>query len=130
MSADEVIAVTERLLGSVAAGDFNAYAALSDEALTCIEPETQGQIVEGLAFHRHFFDLGRGAGRPAEPPLKQSIVNRPVVRMLGRDHALIVYVRVMQNNGAVSTAEETRVWRRDPTTKAWKNIHFHRSSRL
>ena len=45
--------------------------------------------------------------------------------MLGSDHALIVYVRVTQSDGKISTANETRVWKR--VGGGWKNLHFHRS---
>ena len=128
MEAQSVIEATEKLLGAVAANDYATYAALSDASLTCVEPETQGHVVEGLAFHKHFFDLARL--QPAATSDKQNIVVQPIVRMLGSEHALIVYVRVTQNAGKVSLAEETRVWRRDAVTKQWKNIHFHRSSRL
>jgi len=126
---DEIIRATTRLLGAVGTGDFDVYSELSDATLTCIEPETQGNIISGLAFHKHFFDLGRDS-KPAYPTPKLNTIASPHVRMLGPDHALIVYVRVIQQGDKVSTAEETRVWRKDPSTKAWKNIHFHRSSRL
>lgn len=128
-AADEVIAATERLLGAVAANDYATYEALSDASLTCVEPETHGQIVVGLAFHKHFFGLKPATAGNAGSD-KQNIVCRPLVRMLGPDHALIVYVRITQNAGKVSLAEETRVWRRDTLSKQWKNVHFHRSSRL
>lgn len=45
--------------------------------------------------------------------------------MLGPDHALISYVRITQAGDKISTAQETRVWRRE--NGQWKNVHFHRS---
>ena len=123
----EIIAVTERLLNAVGAGDFATYAQLSDAALTCIEPETCGTIVEGLAFHKHFFP------KTALPGLlpKQNHVSAARVHVLGPDAAVIAYVRVIQGPGdKVVTAEETRAWRRDRVGGQWKDIHFHRSSRL
>ena len=106
----EIIAATERLLGAVGAGNYAAYEKLSSSDLTCVEPETQGHIVTGLGFHKHFFDLAKGSGT-ASPPT-QNIIVSPHVRMLGPDHALIVYVRVTQSGGSVSTANETRLWKR------------------
>ena len=129
MAEAEVLKATTRLLGAVGAGDYETYARLSDASLTAVEPETQGNIVEGLAFHKYYFDLAR-AHQPVRPPPAQNIVSSPVVRMLGPDHALVVYIRLTQKGDKVSTAEETRVWKRDPASKEWKNIHFHRSSRL
>lgn len=130
MSAeDAIIKATTRLLGAVGTGDYEEYLRLSDPTLTCVEPETQGNIIEGLAFHKYFFDLGR-AHKPVRPDPKLNTVSSPHVRMLGPDHALIVYIRVIQQGGKISTSEETRVWKRDPVSKEWKNVHFHRSSKL
>ena len=124
---DDVIDATARLLNAVHAGDYATYSQLSDTSLTAVEPETQGHIISGLGFHKHFFDLARGAS-PSAKPLTTSTICSPHVRMLGPDHACIVYIRVTQSGGKVTTAEETRVWRRDG--KQWKNVHFHRSSKL
>ena len=52
MAEEEVVAATRRLLAAVGAGDYAAYESLSSEDLTCVEPETQGHIVEGLGFHK------------------------------------------------------------------------------
>ena len=43
---DEIIRATTRLLGAVGTGDFDVYSELSDATLTCIEPETQGIILD------------------------------------------------------------------------------------
>ena len=126
---DEIIAATTRLLGTVAAGDYTAYSQMVDPTLTCIEPETNGNIIVGLPFHKYFFDLAR-AHQPVAPTPKLNTVCSPHVRMLGPDHALIVYVRVIQQGDKISTGEETRVWKRDPVSKEWRNVHFHRSSKL
>lgn len=125
MAEREITELTAQLLDACAAGDFATYERLSDAQLTCIEPETLGSVVQGLAFHRHFFP----ASKPAARPVKQNTVAQPVVQMLGPDAAVIAYVRVIQGPGdKVASAEETRVWRR--VGGQWKNVHFHRSSRL
>ena len=77
--------------------------------------------------HKYFLDLAKSAppkSGPAQPPTLNTVVS-PHVRMLGSDHALIVYVRVTQSDGKISTANETRVWKR--VGGGWKNLHFHRS---
>lgn len=62
MSESEIIAATEKLLAAASAGDVATYASLSAESLTAIEPETQGTVVTGLAFHKHM--LNRNAISP------------------------------------------------------------------
>ena len=52
----EIIAATEKLLAAASAGDVATYASLSAESLTAIEPETQGTVVTGLAFHKHMLN--------------------------------------------------------------------------
>jgi hypothetical protein len=75
---------------------------------------------------RHFFDLSKSQPPSTTPgPPTQNTVVSPVVRMLGADHAMVVYVRVTQSGSNVSTANETRLWKR--VGGQWKNIHFHRS---
>ena len=123
----EIIAVTAKLLAAASAGDYTSYSQLSDPSLTAIEPETQGTVIEGLAFHKCVFDSIAHAnkGKPPGPPSLNSI-GRPHVRMLGPNHAVICYLRVTQNGLNFSAAQETRVWQREGAGQ-WKNVHFHRS---
>jgi calcium/calmodulin-dependent protein kinase (CaM kinase) II len=97
--------------------------------MTAFEPEAIGNLVEGLDFHKFYFDNLK--------PLRSnntnvSIVN-PYVHLLGEDAAAIAYVKVVQSidkNGIPHTeqSEETRIWhRRDGR---WVNVHFHRSAAL
>ncbi len=59
----ELLQLNQKLLECIAQGDWAAYQELCDPSLTAIEPESHGQIVEGLAFHRFYFDLGGIRGR-------------------------------------------------------------------
>ncbi len=52
----ELIELTRRLLKSISDRDWDAYAALCEADLTCFEPEAKGAFVEGLEFHRFYFD--------------------------------------------------------------------------
>ena len=120
----ELLAVNERLLASIAARDWEAYQSLCDASLSAFEPEARGQLVEGLAFHKYYFDLG-GAKTPSNVTICS-----PHVRMLGTDAAVVSYVRLVQYvdaSGAAQTAksEETRVWQR--RDGRWQHVHFHRS---
>jgi calcium/calmodulin-dependent protein kinase (CaM kinase) II len=44
----EVLGLTERLLNSIAAGDWATYEELCAPDMTCFEPEARGHLVEGL----------------------------------------------------------------------------------
>ena len=51
--AQEALKANERLLASIAAGDYGGYASLCDEDITCFDiSETKGNLVHGLAFHK------------------------------------------------------------------------------
>ena len=120
----ELLQLNQRLLDSIAAGDWNTYQALCDPALTAFEPEALGQLVEGLEFHHFYFKLG-GARGPSH-----TTICAPRVRILG-DVALVTYIRLNQrrgDDGAPATAgfTETRLWQRQDGR--WRHVHFHRSA--
>uniref|UniRef100_A0A8C7KNG6 calcium/calmodulin-dependent protein kinase n=1 Tax=Oncorhynchus kisutch TaxID=8019 RepID=A0A8C7KNG6_ONCKI len=52
----EIIKITEQLIEAVNNGDFEAYAKICDPCLTSFEPEALGNLVEGMDFHRFYFD--------------------------------------------------------------------------
>jgi calcium/calmodulin-dependent protein kinase (CaM kinase) II len=122
--ATELLQLTQRLLDSITTGDWATYQELCDPSLTAFEPEAPGQLVEGLAFHRYYFDLGGIRGR------HQTTLCAPRVRLLG-DVAVVAYVRLIQRLGPEGTAvtvasAETRVWQR--RDGRWRHVHFHRSA--
>jgi len=119
----EIVELTRRLLQAIAEKDWAAYQELCADDLTAIEPESLGQRVEGLEFHRFYFGLGGG--------IKAHLTSlcSPHVRLLG-DTAVISYVRLTQGvdaDGRPTTAgaAESRVWSRQ--SGRWKMVHFHRS---
>ncbi len=121
--AEELLRLNQRLLDAIADADWNTYAELCDPSLSCFEPEAAGQLVEGLAFHQFYFDLGARHGA------HHTTMCSPHVRLLG-DVAIVSYVRlnqrVQQDGTPVTRAfEETRVWQRQGGT--WRHVHFHRS---
>uniref|UniRef100_A0A5G2R2W2 calcium/calmodulin-dependent protein kinase n=1 Tax=Sus scrofa TaxID=9823 RepID=A0A5G2R2W2_PIG len=66
----EIIKITEQLIEAVNNGDFEAYAKICDPGLTSFEPEALGNLVEGMDFHRFYFEnceLGAGAGKRGRP---------------------------------------------------------------
>ena len=126
--AEDVLDLNRRLLTAVASGDWKTYCQLVAEDITCFEPEAKGQIIEGLPFHKFYFDLA--AGKPQGASHVTTTLASPVVKMLGDDVAVVCYVRLVQKLDAsgspvVSSGEETRVWVRMKT--GWKHVHFHRS---
>jgi calcium/calmodulin-dependent protein kinase (CaM kinase) II len=121
----ELLALNRRLLESIFAGDWATYEELCDPSLTCFEPETRGQWVEGMDFHHFYFKLGGGAANPA----LNITVSTPHVRVMG-DVAVISFIRLVQkldgSGSPVTTrSEETRVWQRQGGR--WRHVHFHRT---
>jgi hypothetical protein len=121
---NELLQLTQRLLDAITSGDWAAYQELCDPSLTAYEPEAPGQLVEGLAFHHFYFELGGVRGR------HQTTVCSPHVRLMG-DSAVVCYARLIQRVGpdgaAVTVATtETRVWQRQ--NGRWRHVHFHRSA--
>ncbi|XP_036719194.1 calcium/calmodulin-dependent protein kinase type II subunit beta isoform X2 [Balaenoptera musculus] len=120
----EIIKITEQLIEAVNNGDFEAYAKICDPGLTSFEPEALGNLVEGMDFHRFYFEnlLAKNS-----KPIHTTILN-PHVHVIGEDAACIAYIRLTQyidgqGRPRTSQSEETRVWhRRDGK---WQNVHFH-----
>jgi len=121
----DLIDLTRQLLDAIAAGDWQAYDDLCDASLTAFEPEARGHLVEGMDFHRYYFDLHAPTG-----PVNTTI-SSPHVRLLGDDSAVVSYVRLIQRlddqgNAQTIRFEETRVWHR--MAGRWQHVHFHRSA--
>jgi calcium/calmodulin-dependent protein kinase (CaM kinase) II len=120
----ELLELNQRLLESIAQADWSAYQELCDPSLTAFEPEAMGQLVEGMSFHRFYFDLGGVKGR------HRTTMCAPHVRVM-EDVAVVTYTRLVQcvgTDGAPVTiaSQETRVWQRQGSR--WKHVHFHRSA--
>jgi calcium/calmodulin-dependent protein kinase (CaM kinase) II len=121
--AQELLALNQKLLDAIAAGDWTTYQELCAADLTALEPEAHGLLVRGLPFHKFYFDLGGIRGR------HHTTMVEPDVRLMG-DVAVLAYVRLVQRVGADGTpltvaSSETRVWQR--INGRWKHVHFHRS---
>jgi ketosteroid isomerase-like protein len=121
----EILALNQRLLDAIAAADWKTYEELCDPQLTCFEPEARGHLVQGLAFHRFYFDLGGGSAA------RNTTIASPIVRFCGDDLAIVAYIRLTQKvgddgNPTTTAIEETRIWQRD--AGRWRHVHFHRST--
>ncbi|XP_078793784.1 calcium/calmodulin-dependent protein kinase type II subunit gamma isoform X6 [Oryzias latipes] len=120
----EIIKITEQLIEAINNGDFEAYTRICDPGLTSFEPEALGNLVEGMDFHKFYFEnlLSKNS-----KPVHTTLLN-PHVHLIGEDAACIAYIRLTQFVDSMgrprsSQSEETRVWhRRDGK---WLNVHFH-----
>ncbi|XP_070545092.1 calcium/calmodulin-dependent protein kinase type II delta chain-like isoform X17 [Ptychodera flava] len=122
----EIIKMTESLLDAITNGDYEAYTKICDPHLTCFEPEAMGNLVEGMEFHRFYFENVLSKNNRA----RNTTILNPHVHLLGEDAASIAYVRLTQfidRTGCPVTtqSEETRVWLKKDAK--WQNVHFHRS---
>nr|XP_056705143.1 calcium/calmodulin-dependent protein kinase type II subunit gamma isoform X21 [Euleptes europaea] len=120
----EIIKITEQLIEAINNGDFEAYTKICDPGLTSFEPEALGNLVEGMDFHKFYFEnlLSKNS-----KPIHTTILN-PHVHVIGDDAACIAYIRLTQyidgqGRPRTTQSEETRVWhRRDGK---WLNVHYH-----
>jgi len=122
-SMEELLKLNDRLLRCIAEADWGTYQELCDPTLTAFEPESQGQLVEGLDFHRFYFNLGGVKGA------HQTLMIAPHVRVMG-DVAVVAYIRLNQRLTAdreptTAAVQETRVWQKKDGK--WRHVHFHRS---
>lgn len=134
----EIIKVTEQLLSAITSGDFDTYTKLGDPKITCFEPESLGNLVEGMDFHKFYFDnwkLSRSdtvvtkMSGPHRSHINTTVLH-PTVHLMNDDAACIAYIRLtqfMDRDGTAKTIqhEETRVWHRK--NGRWVNVHIHRS---
>jgi calcium/calmodulin-dependent protein kinase (CaM kinase) II len=120
----ELLQLNQRLLESIASADWQSYQDLCDSTLSAFEPEAIGHLVEGMEFHRFYFERG-----PASKSQNTTMCS-PHVRVMD-DVAVVAYVRLIQRvtpEGKTVTvgSEETRVWHRQQGR--WMHVHFHRSA--
>ena len=128
MSVEETVAelleLSQQLLDSIAAADWETYQRLCDPTLSAFEPEARGHLIDGMDFHRFYFELGAG-----QSPSNTTIAT-PHVRLLGEQAAVVSCIRLVQyvdDQGQPQTSrfEETRVW--ELQEDGWRHVHFHRS---
>jgi len=120
----EIIKLTQQLISAITVRDYKTYSKLCDERITCFEPESKGNLVEGLDFHKYYFD-----NMVKDVPTNTTILS-PNVILLSEESACISYVCLVQkmvNGKPVTTQkEETRVWQKKGSR--WVCVHFHKSN--
>ena len=122
----EILAINQAMLESVATGDWEHYSKVCSPEISCFEAESEGHLVEGLAFHRYYFELPPSTNAPS--PVSVTMA-RPHLRWLSEDAVVLSYTRLTQklHNEEPITARccETRIWQR--SEGLWKQVHVHRS---
>lgn len=120
-----ILHLTHKLIESVVNSDWDTYSQLCADDLTAFEPEAEGHLVQGMPFHKHYFDM---KGKSPYSGVTTTLCS-PHIRVMG-DVAVIAYVRLTQRATAegdthTSTSRETRVWQQ--VDGSWRHVHFHRS---
>jgi hypothetical protein len=124
-----VLSINQELLDSIATGDYDVYKDLCADDLSCFEPESSGMFVEGLDFHKYYFDLGSKMDKPMIIP-KNITMSNPHIRWLGQEAVVVSYTRVDQTlteggQPITETMSETRIW--EVRDSALVHVHFHKS---
>ncbi|XP_065143767.1 calcium/calmodulin-dependent protein kinase type II subunit alpha isoform X8 [Paramisgurnus dabryanus] len=119
----EIIKVTEQLIEAISNGDFESYMKMCDPSVTAFEPEALGNLVEGLDFHRFYFE---NLWSKNSKPVHTTILN-PHIHVIGDEAACIAYIRITQYldiNGMPCTAqsEESRIWHRKDDKKLKRHL--------
>jgi calcium/calmodulin-dependent protein kinase (CaM kinase) II len=109
-------------LDSISTNDWITYETLCDTSLTCFEEEANGNLVQGLEFHKFYFDITKPKGEFKN----KSTMHDSIVRVMGKS-ALITYIRERKDiaSGTIERFKETRIW--ELIDGSWKHVHFHRN---
>jgi calcium/calmodulin-dependent protein kinase (CaM kinase) II len=126
----ELLKINQAMLNSAATGDWKTYSQFCSPELSCFEPETNGNLVEGLDFHHFYFsDIQNNYSPSANASLVVVTMVRPHLRWIGEDTVVLSYCRLtqrMQNGQPITTScTETRIWQCQDGN--WQQIHLHRS---
>ncbi|VDK28209.1 unnamed protein product [Gongylonema pulchrum] len=88
----EIVRVTQQLLDAISCKDYESYSRLCDPSMTCFEPEALGNLIEGMDFHKFYFDNNSGL---RGPKIHTTLLN-PNVHLMGDEGACIAYIRLTQ----------------------------------
>ncbi|VDO93552.1 unnamed protein product [Soboliphyme baturini] len=126
----EILKLTEQIIEAISNLDYNTYSKLCDMNMTCFEPASMGHLVEGMDYHKFYFNQMAAQLRLESRPSRTILIN-PVVYLMGEDAACVAYIRLTQlidKQGIPQPrqVEETRVWQK--RDGKWLCIHTHLSS--
>ncbi|KAG0605816.1 hypothetical protein M758_9G089800 [Ceratodon purpureus] len=133
---EELLQATVELLEGLDSGNYKTYQRYCHPSVTVFEPNSQGQLVEGMDLRNFKFNLGSATDRLSLTQRLRSTVVAPKVTILSSGVALVLYTRVLKTlnkpeDGDIEAYNETGVWQRlkveDGPRKDWKLVHYHRS---
>lgn len=58
VQTDDIVNLTQDLIDVINRGDYESYIRICDAEMTAIEPESFGNLVIGMPFHKFYFDNG------------------------------------------------------------------------
>jgi hypothetical protein len=134
-----LIELNQSLLNSIVDLNYDAYDFLCANDMSCIEPETNRNVVSGKEFHKYYFDVfgsinkdGKedGTGMAKTTKTKVTMVMPHVQILCEGNAAVISYVKLTQQTSlgkspVTMQESETRVW--EKRGNKWVNVHFHKS---
>lgn len=132
---EELLQATVDLLEGLDTGNYKTYQRYCHPQVTVFEPQSQGQLVEGMDLRNFKFNLRQSTERLTLSQKLRSTVVAPKVTLLSTGVALVLYTRVLKSldGGDLEAYNETGVWQRLPNAEAspkrkdWKLVHYHRS---
>jgi hypothetical protein len=134
-----LLELNQSLLNSIVDLNYDAYDFSCSNDISCIEPETNRNVVIGKEFHKYYFDVfgsintdneEGGNGMTKTTSTKVTMVKPHVQIMCEGNAAVISYVKLTQQTlpgkpPVTMQESETRVW--EKRCNKWVNIHFHKS---
>ena len=116
------------MLESVVNGNWEVYAQYCSNDVSCFEAESEGHLVEGLSFHRYYFELPDKPQASSPSPTAVTMA-RPHVRWLSDEAVVLSYSRLTQQlvdgEPVTTCCCETRIWHN--INSKWQQVHVHRS---
>jgi len=126
LSKKEVLSKVHSLLYYICVGDLDAYQEMVLPTMTCFEPETKGQLIEGTQFHQFMFENSK-----RDRPKVNCTMIAPHVQLLGADAAVVSYIRLVQCTNSTTNMTTTERWSETrvlhKVSDTWKLAHCHRS---
>ncbi len=120
-TTQELLALNQRLLDSIAGGDWATYQELCDPSLTAVEPESHGQVIEGLnSIVSTSTSAASAAAARQRNALRMSVSWATPLLSSTRGSS-----SALTPTGGVHSATSRRALARKDGK--WRHVHFHRT---
>mmetsp|Transcript_24779 Transcript_24779/g.50713 ORF Transcript_24779/g.50713 Transcript_24779/m.50713 type:complete len:180 (-) Transcript_24779:586-1125(-) len=154
----ELLALNQELLDSIANPDYDTYNRLCADDMSCVEPESNHNVVIGKKFHKYYFDLAASSGSSSSsnnknndddgnhratttpPPHTNVTMVQPHVQWIrggaatggGPTGAVLSYTKLTQTQTGPGsppvTMQQSETRVWEKREGSWCNIHFHKSA--